>query len=430
MFSDIFRPIFRDPFRAAFSGGGGWVPPAAIYPAIWSLTDGGYYLQRSAVGRTLGKVGGSAGGSWRSARASSGIAGGKISTRFTVAGSSTNVIVGISTSSATMQDFLGQDAHGIGYLASTGDVLRNGSPIANLGTYSATAVVQMDVDFVAKTVAFIVDGSSRGSVSFAALSGTVYPSGAVYDTGTLTIDCGQSGFTPSSGFTAGPVGPWSGWLAPDPYDVWLHDDATGLWTDYLYSGFANVVGYPVGAWRGGLDQYELANSASAARLEHQADGVLLNSTGVIKYLYATISRDPTLPFYAAARMINVSGQTPRFNTTTAAAPGTGITGISASGGTKQRGIVRGTNTQTTADFAGPDKTQVVWFDGTLGWALDSDGVVTSMTIGAAVATIERLQIRALNTENAIATIKCVQFGYGVLDETIARNIKYWMDNYP
>jgi hypothetical protein len=44
--------------------------------------------------------------------------------------------------------------------------------------------------------------------------------------------------------------------------------------------------------------------------------------------------------------------------------------------------------------------------------------------------MERLQIRALNTENAIATIKCVQFGYGVLDETIARNIKYWLESYP
>jgi hypothetical protein len=315
---NLTRPLVRRPTQPP-EAGGGWTPPAANRPAVWSLTDGGYYLQRSDVSRTLGKKGGSTGGSWRSARASSGIASGSISTRYVVAGSA-NIIVGLSTGSATMQDFLGSDLHGFGWVGSSGDVLRNSGAVANFGTYGPGDVLRVDVNFAAKTAAFYKNDSPAGTLDFSALSGTVYPTGSAYDAGTVTIDCGQTSFTPGDGFTAGPVGPWGGWHAPSPYDVWLHDDLTGLWVDSGETTAVTIAGDPVGAWNGGLDQYTLANSLSAARLEYQSAGILLNSTGVTKYLYATISRDPTLPFYAAARMVDVSGQTPRFNTATAALP--------------------------------------------------------------------------------------------------------------
>ena len=136
-------------------------------------------------------------------------AGQKVRIEFVIGGTNNHVAVGFGNASMAISNsgnaWLGSDANGIGYYSDGRIVSSSGGPTYT--TYAATQIVDIDVDMVAGTAEFFLDGVSQGAAISHGIVGDLF---AAFDlkfgvgsTGVSVTLVQPASFTnaPSAGFT-------------------------------------------------------------------------------------------------------------------------------------------------------------------------------------------------------------------------------------
>lgn len=121
-----------------------------------------------------------------------------------------SAIVGLVTANASLSQYVGQDAHGIGYRLADGKVLNNGSVIATLGTAAKGQVVGLLVDVDAQSLLIEIDGVPQTAIALPS-TGPWHLAGSLagttgYDQRML-LNTGQRAFENGRGIR-------TGWFAP------------------------------------------------------------------------------------------------------------------------------------------------------------------------------------------------------------------------
>ncbi len=119
---------------------------------------------------------------------------------------STHMVIGVATSSATLNNYTGSDAQGWGYYGNGGGVFHSGSLIGTgFTSYNNGDVIGCALDMDAQTIQFYLNGVANGSL-ITGLGATMYPSVGAGATGMInTTNFGATAFayTPPVGFNAG-----------------------------------------------------------------------------------------------------------------------------------------------------------------------------------------------------------------------------------
>jgi hypothetical protein len=147
----------------------------------------------------------SSGPNYSICRATIGVSSGKWYWEILVNSSATANMVGVANSSATLSQYLGQNANGWGYY-SDGQKYNNGSGSNYGASFTTNDIIGVALDMAAGTLVFYKNNSSQGT-AFSGLSGTLFP--AVSDASSassanLICNFGQSPFayTAPTGFKA------------------------------------------------------------------------------------------------------------------------------------------------------------------------------------------------------------------------------------
>jgi hypothetical protein len=118
------------------------------------------------------------------------------------------VMAGVMTSSAAIDTGVpGGDAYGYGYYSSDGNSYSGGVSVAYGNSYAAGDVVGVALDMDAGAIYFYKNGTiqNSGTAAYTGLSGTFYPAIGCYNTGSATLNCGQTPFVygPPDGYNSG-----------------------------------------------------------------------------------------------------------------------------------------------------------------------------------------------------------------------------------
>ena len=122
-----------------------------------------------------------AGGSFVGVRATNSKSSGAYAFSITTPVNGGDIFVGIGNASATLSNYIGQDANGIGYNASNGDLYTNGG-IAHTGgaAFNTTNTMTVAVNLTANTVSFYKDGVAQYTGIPIPFAGAVYPMIALF----------------------------------------------------------------------------------------------------------------------------------------------------------------------------------------------------------------------------------------------------------
>jgi len=440
-------------FSGRFSG---WEPPAPIYPTAFSPT-----IRDGYAGATFGiwatgsmrTVNHDATTAWLGVRTMSGISDGqKVSCWATVTGASDEVGISIGNASATMADYAGADANGFTLRGDVADVYSGGaSVLATTGTLATGDRVRMDVDRSAATVQFYKQTGGTGAyVSMgAALDISSLGTGALYpiansknSTAELTWDFGQGSETPAAGFTAGPLGDWGWWniTSASVQGIYTSDDLTRMWTTAAAVGASapNVAsaGDPVGGWYDWEYKQALTQSTAGKRPEYQTDGILFDSTSVVKQMLGMFSRNYDATCWHAYKSSVVTGTQIKSGFVVYSDLGPQRMGFNQSATSVQTGSIRSTgstDTASTVSAVGSDISGVLVYEGATAFMICDDGSRVECTVGTNTTNTDRINIRGeVPSSGTRAERRQVMlWGTGSLSETEARNLQYWMETaYP
>lgn len=437
------------PYDSLWFRGGtviGWTPTTNTHPTAFSVTHrGGYAGANFGIWADGGMrvVRHDATTAWLSIRTISGIsAGSSVSCWATVTGTSNAIGIGLGNASVLLSNYAGADANGVTLFGDAADVYSGGASVeSTTGTLAQNDRVRMDVNRVANTVRFYKQTGGTGSyvamcdaVDISGLgSGVIYPVCSAEDANcVVTWDFGHGSESAPSGFIAGPVGPWGGWLLPHD-EIYFGADTTRMWELSTEAGTAapNVVSTdPVGAWHGVNYARLLSTATSSNRPEKTATGVKFDSSGGLKQINHALAVALTQPqaFTVMLRVDDVSLAAMRAGFGTSS---TTLSGGQPTANVVQRGLVRSTSTTTTASFAGAVRTIVVTYDGaSTANILDADGNWITAAVGTNTANLTHIFLRFAVTagEAGISTVRVFQVATTGITETEARNWKYWAEN--
>ena len=144
-------------------------------------------------------------GSWNTIRSTIGITSGKFYWEF-YATNTANAMGGITTSAASISNYIGSDAYGWSYNEGDGNKYNNGSGSAYGATYTTNDIIGVAFDADNGTLTFYKNNSSQGTAFTGLTSGPYFPAFAVNNSLGVNIvaNFGQRAFayTAPSGFKA------------------------------------------------------------------------------------------------------------------------------------------------------------------------------------------------------------------------------------
>lgn len=117
-----------------------------------------------------------------------------------------DLVIGVAKAAASLGVYLGGDANGYGYVASTGQKSNNNVKTAYGAPYAVGDVIGVALDLDAGTLTFYKNGVSQG-VAFTGLTGTFFAAEGTTnpsDAGTANFGASLFAFGPPAGFTANP----------------------------------------------------------------------------------------------------------------------------------------------------------------------------------------------------------------------------------
>lgn len=155
---------------------------------------------------------------WDSVRAAFGKTTGKWAFRLTPTGSSFQCLIGVSNESAPIwSNYAGQVAGTVGWNGADGNVYKDGTNVANYGTYLTTNPIDVCVDLTNHRMWWRKSSgnwnnsgsadpaTNVGGLDISSITGTVFPTvSGLNNTLSVVADFACAGFTPPSGFS-----PWN-----------------------------------------------------------------------------------------------------------------------------------------------------------------------------------------------------------------------------
>jgi hypothetical protein len=123
----------------------------------------------------------------------------------TYTASSDNSTIGIGKATASLDNYVGQNADSWGYYSSNGQKYTNGSGSAYGATYTTGAVIRVEFDADAGTLELFKNGASQGTAFTGLTSGPYFPMVSNYNGDSWQVNHGQrplQGGTPTTGFLA------------------------------------------------------------------------------------------------------------------------------------------------------------------------------------------------------------------------------------
>lgn len=195
----LARPLIPDPCFVAASA-----PSEEL--ATWDAASAASVISLDGTGLIATTSGN---GTWATVRGNIPRSAGKANVEFQFPGSENDTLqfIGICNSSAGREGvFVGYDADGWGVFASDGSKWTNLSSSA-FGAAWNTDLMQMEVDFEAKSAAVYKGASLLGTLDFSSIAGPYYFAGSVYILNrTIVANAGQSPMSRSA--SVGYPGNW------------------------------------------------------------------------------------------------------------------------------------------------------------------------------------------------------------------------------
>lgn len=163
---------------------------AAATNAVWNQADKGSGLVLSEGNLVAAE----AAGTWYATRATKAMARGKWFWEITATDASA-LVFGVANSTADMAKYVGQDAYGWGYIASSGLKVTNASTAAYGNSIANGDVVGVALDMDGGNLYFYKNGTiqNSGTAAYTGLTGTLYPAVSC-QSGTATANFGQVPF--------------------------------------------------------------------------------------------------------------------------------------------------------------------------------------------------------------------------------------------
>ena len=159
--------------------------------------------KNTGVTLSNGNLDATSSGGWYNSRSTFGMTAGKWYWEITIT-SGLYLFNGITTSSATLGNFIGSDAYGWGYYSNSGVKYNSGTSSAYGASYTTNDVIGISFDADAGTLVFYKNGTSQGTAFTGLTSGPYFPTISLDTSVSMTANFGQRPFayTAPSGFKA------------------------------------------------------------------------------------------------------------------------------------------------------------------------------------------------------------------------------------
>ena len=140
---------------------------------------------------------------WAMIRSTFAISSGKWYWEFTVA--TTQIIIGLAKSNASLANYVGADANGWGWYGATGNKVNGGTQVTYVGVWAANDVIGVSFDADVGTLVFYKNGTSQGTAYTGLTSGPYFPAisfSAASDSANANFGQRAFAYTAPSGFKA------------------------------------------------------------------------------------------------------------------------------------------------------------------------------------------------------------------------------------
>ena len=140
---------------------------------------------------------------WAMIRSTFAMSSGKWYWEFTVA--TTQIIIGLAKSNASLANYVGSDANGWGWYGATGNKVNGGTQVTYVGVWAANDVIGVSFDADVGTLVFYKNGTSQGTAYTGLTSGPYFPAisfSSASDSANANFGQRAFAYTAPSGFKA------------------------------------------------------------------------------------------------------------------------------------------------------------------------------------------------------------------------------------